>query len=541
MKREKITDITVFIILVLFGVVLCFVQGQDANYDLANYHYYGVWALLNGRIGNDIMPCGIQSYFNPLYDFPLYFLVKYFNNNPYVIEFFQSLWYGVSAFGIYKIACLVFNGKNRLLYIILSVLIGITGALSVLEVGLSFNDLIITAFIIYAVYLYLKFYYLVSDNKSQNILLLSSFLLGIATGFKFSGFIFVIPLFIIHCVYLIRDKEIDGLTRTKHIIYPILGFFIGFSITGLWWYLLIWNKFGNPFFPLMNDIFKSPLAFEQNYADIRHLPKNIWQYLFYPFYWIINPDKLYTIEWVNRDFRFVFVYIFSLIVLFKYVLFNRKREIDNIEINIRAFVFLFLFVILSYIFWINNSSILRYIVLLELLSGIFIIASILYLSNIILKSGHEKIIQGVCIVITIILLISTQYVEPVFSRVRIPFQKQFIDFQNLNLPDNSVVLGLGGFSPNIIVPFQNKNIKFIFLYGEIQGYNFIYPKNEEEKIKEIINDKEKNKYLLYSDCAGIDIDWDYIKEFVDVNNFDCSDIKSNWNAGYKICAEKDKK
>ena len=539
--KNKIADILILVFFIIFGFILCAIQGQDANYDLANYHYYGVWALLHGRIGYDIMPCGMQSYFNPLCDFPLYFLIKYFNNYPYIIEFFQSFWYGFSAFGIYKIAGLVFNGKDRVLYIILSVLIGITGILSVLEVGLSFNDLIIATFIILSVYMYLKHYYLVSEEKSIKILLLSSFLLGVAAGFKFSGFIFIIPLFVIHCISLMKDKENDGLTRGKHILYAIIGFLIGFSITGLWWYILIWYKFGNPFFPLMNNIFKSPLAFEQNYADIRHLPKNIWQYLFYPFYWVKNPEKLYVIEWINRDFRFVFMYIFSFIVIFKFIFLNVKRELNNSEINIKAYAFIFIFAILSYVLWINNSSILRYIVLLELLSGIFIVGAVLYLSNILLQSGKYKIIQSVCIIFTIILLVTTQYADPIFSRVRIPFQKQFVNFPDLNLPDNSVVLGLGGFSPNILIPFQNKNIKFIFLYGEIQGYNFVYPQNEEEKIKEIINNKELKKYLLYSDCIGIDINWDYIKEFVDIDKFNCSDIKSSWDVGYKICVEKEEK
>ena len=39
--------------------------GKDVNWDLRNYHWYNAWALLNGRLGWDLAPAQLQTYYNP--------------------------------------------------------------------------------------------------------------------------------------------------------------------------------------------------------------------------------------------------------------------------------------------------------------------------------------------------------------------------------------------------------------------------------------------------------------------------------------------
>ena len=50
--------------------------GQDANWDLQNYHYYNPWAWWNGRIFDwDVAAAQIQTYHNPVLDFPFLAMV----------------------------------------------------------------------------------------------------------------------------------------------------------------------------------------------------------------------------------------------------------------------------------------------------------------------------------------------------------------------------------------------------------------------------------------------------------------------------------
>ena len=69
---------------VLFGVVpllsgltsLWF--GQDITWDLRNYHYYNPYAFLHDRMGYDIAPAQLQSFFSPYLDIPFYLLMAGF-------------------------------------------------------------------------------------------------------------------------------------------------------------------------------------------------------------------------------------------------------------------------------------------------------------------------------------------------------------------------------------------------------------------------------------------------------------------------------
>ena len=69
--RAAVADI---IICLAAGAIVSVLLGQDANWDLRNYHLYNPFALLNSRTGIDLMPAGLQSTFNPLLDVPYYVL-----------------------------------------------------------------------------------------------------------------------------------------------------------------------------------------------------------------------------------------------------------------------------------------------------------------------------------------------------------------------------------------------------------------------------------------------------------------------------------
>src|SRR5262245_55289396 len=56
-----------------FGA-LAVVLGQDANWDLRNYHWYNPYALLTGRFEFDLAPA---SYYNSILDVPLYLLAQH--------------------------------------------------------------------------------------------------------------------------------------------------------------------------------------------------------------------------------------------------------------------------------------------------------------------------------------------------------------------------------------------------------------------------------------------------------------------------------
>src|ERR1700679_1718692 len=61
---------------VFFGM-LALLLGQDANWDLRNYHWYNAYALLNGRYGFDLLPSQTPYFYNPILDVPFYLLATH--------------------------------------------------------------------------------------------------------------------------------------------------------------------------------------------------------------------------------------------------------------------------------------------------------------------------------------------------------------------------------------------------------------------------------------------------------------------------------
>lgn len=533
MLKKYRKDFIILFGLIIVGTLMSWFQGNDSCWDLANYKIYGVWALLHNRIGYDIMPCGIQSYFNPLIDFPLYFYVKYFNNHPYFISFLQSISWGITVFLVYKIANLLFKDKYKNFFIILSVFIGATSMLSVAEVGMSYDDVPVCALILFSLYLFFKFFRAESSQKRNYIIFLSSWLFGISTGLKFSGFIQFVGFFVaFFCLY----KKITEPKKTIFLL--LMGYIIGYTLSGLWWYMIIYNKFGNPVFPLMNNIFHSEYALPISHADLRHLPSDIFQFLFYPFYWVRFRQNFYVFELENIDFRPVFVYISTILTFFTFLktkIQDKKSKLNEINLytDIDILLFLNIFLLVTYVIWINNSSILRYIILFEFLSGLYILG---FVSAFIKNHSYKKVVS---ILILIFLLISTRYADPCASRIQLI--DKFINSPNLKFPDNSVVCFIGGYPYMKFVPFQNPNVRYVNLYSEMYDYNFVYPPKYEKKVQEIINQAGRNVFLVYANFEPAVIGYDYIARFVNIDDFECSPLENVYGIDYHLCKFKDLK
>jgi hypothetical protein len=142
---------------------------------------------------------------------------------------------------------------------------------------------------------------------------------------------------------------------------------------------MLWEQFGNPLFPFYNTIFRSPEAPVAAIADLRFLPRSLWDAAAYPFYWLvgIHPSS----EWPFRDPRFAI-----LLVLFA------ANAGASLFYNTRVFTrrdkqFL-LFFSVAYGMWLFAFSIHRYAIALELLSAPLIV---LLLARLLRVLAHKSL------------------------------------------------------------------------------------------------------------------------------------------------------
>src|SRR5262249_31669737 len=121
-------------------------RGQDANWDLRNYHWYSAYALLTGRAAQDIAPAGQQTFINPLLDIP-WFVLALKLPGP-AIGFLIALVHAADFILLCELAaaCLAGMpiGRRRAVAFGLAA-VGICGAGSLSELGTTFNDAATTA------------------------------------------------------------------------------------------------------------------------------------------------------------------------------------------------------------------------------------------------------------------------------------------------------------------------------------------------------------------------------------------------------------
>ena len=116
--------------------------GQDANWDLQNYHFYNAWAFLNDRLGWDYAPAQLQSFLNPVIEVPFYWMIAT-DWPPRLVAFVMGLPGGVGAFFLAKILLRIFGKlppKQRWLYVMLAFIVGICASGPVSLLGSTMNE-----------------------------------------------------------------------------------------------------------------------------------------------------------------------------------------------------------------------------------------------------------------------------------------------------------------------------------------------------------------------------------------------------------------
>lgn len=364
MKMNKIIKSDSFILLAFLA--LGYFLGShfmfENKWDFTNYHYYNPWAFLNGRIGYDIAPASVNTYLNPLLDLPFYFMVKYFNNYPEFVSGLQGSYYGFVLFFVYKISELFFDTKSLkgCLELIASMIIAATGFAVFMQIATTSNEMQVAILVLAALYILIS--EIVSEpNEKWYPFIISGLLLGAATGLKFTAITYCLAsgIAILICIHRYQKP-------LPKILFFILGGIIGFLMVNGFWMLTLWEHFQNPVFPFANAIFKSEYFDDFNFSDTRFLPKDIMQWIFYPFYWAFHFKRVVA-ESYFVDIRFALLFV----IAFLYVIKSCRKwlPVDN------KWLFLISFMLSGYLIWLMLFSIIRYFISVEVLAGIVIVKS----------------------------------------------------------------------------------------------------------------------------------------------------------------------
>lgn len=374
-KRRALTvlsELPLVAAYVVLAATLSVGLGQDVNWDLFNYHFYNPHALLTARLDQDVLPAGIQSFFNPVLDIPVYLAIHRWDLPPVLVGAALGGVHGLNLWLVHTIVVLLLPGERpRLAFVagLVAALTSATGAAYYGEIASTMHDNTVSVLVLAAAAVLLGQIRPTGD-PSYRVLAAAGVLAGLAAGAKLVTSVFVIGLAAL-CL-AVQGPIRSRLARTG--VFVVTAGTGAVAAGGLWAWLL-WTHFGSPLFPFYNRLFRSPFAPLENFADERFLPRNIMQALFYPFYFATEQNL--AAELLFRDARIAAAFVTVIVVALTVVL----RGLSSADVSLRRFGALSIFCAVSYLAWLPVFSIYRYLVPVEVLSSALVVSGSLLITR----------------------------------------------------------------------------------------------------------------------------------------------------------------
>ena len=284
------------------------IEGKDANWDFYNYHLYVAHALVQGRLSQDFMAASVQSYLNPFIYLPTYWMVMA-DWPSVIIRIALASVHSLNVLVLWKICerALFPDAGNRKYCVLLAVLLGISAPVFLGTLGTTFGDPTISVFVLFGVLLLCKE---AGGPATLSVSIgLAGFSLGLATGFKPTNAIYAVS-----AVGALLMTLGAGRMALKVTAWFGISAFAGWLIAGGWWAWELYREFGNPFFPIFNNIFHSP-DFPDVFLTVdRYLPDGVLGGLMQVFRMADYHSWIY-VEPALPDLRPALIVIFAVVAL----------------------------------------------------------------------------------------------------------------------------------------------------------------------------------------------------------------------------------
>lgn len=436
--------------------------GQDANWDLLNYHLYNPWAWLTGRYGFDLAPAQLQTYHNPLLDVPFHLMVAH-GWPPRAIAFVLAIPAGVTAYVLYRIATLHFGGLAQpwaATAVVAAVAIGVTGPNARSMLGTTMNEWPGTALLAIALFLLLRG--LVHGAPGWRALAAAGLLAGAASGLKLTAATYAVGLAV--ALLAVRGPR-RGIGATFVFGAATLA---GIAITLGPWMAKMHALTGNPLFPYYNALFTSPWLPADWQFFKAFGPRSFAQWLTLPFD-LLRPPQYYVSEQRYRDARVPVLAALALVALLAplgFRLAGRRRPASGIAVGpgVRAaYAYLAVYVAVSFALWAWLHAIHRYLLALEVLTGIALVALVLHLTTPRWKTA--------ALVALALAVIATTRVP---SWWRVPFGEDFVRVEAPPVAPGTLVLVVGG-PMAYVLPSLSPDARYVGIANNLVPLGADYP------------------------------------------------------------------
>jgi hypothetical protein len=260
----------------VLALVTNYLLGKDMASDTLSYHLYAGFNAVHDRFAQDYFPAGPQSYFNPYIYVPFYYLVSA-GLSALTISSILAIAHSIMLWLTYELAvtvCPSHDRRMRLIFGLCGVAFALINPILLQQIGSTFAD-ITTGELMLAGWLLLA---LAVREPSSARIIGAGLLCGIAAGLKLTNAVHAIAgtAVLIMLPLPLRSRIGRGLAYGTSV-----G--IGFLVAAAPWAYRLENRFGNPVFPLMNNVFRSPEFTTEPTRALRFIPANVAEALWRPF------------------------------------------------------------------------------------------------------------------------------------------------------------------------------------------------------------------------------------------------------------------
>jgi hypothetical protein len=354
---------------VLFFGSAAVLLGPDASWDLRNYHFYNGFAAHHDRSGLDIFPAQLQTAMFGGLDAAYYPLFAALNGRPQVLAVVLSLPYAAAASLVFVTARLFVGGAPiwRGVVPAAAALVGLTGAATLPTLSSSMSDLVPGLPLLAGLALWLA---LKKEERTSVVWAAAVGALGgLSVGLKLTQAPFFVGMALAMCaVSLSRAAFAEAL------MFGVAGVVAFAAVDGAW---LLGNlkAYGNPIFPLRNDLFRSDLVAPSPWTDARFFPRTHVMALLYPAYWAFRPTNLVT-ELSMRDPRILVGCVGSIAVLGIGAIRRLRGPMMWRSQTEALAAFLAIAYLVAVVLWETVWSIYRYLAIEEALSVVVVLAAL---------------------------------------------------------------------------------------------------------------------------------------------------------------------
>lgn len=375
----------------LLAIAWTLFAGKDVPWDALHYHLYAGYSALNDRLAIDFFPTGSLTYLNPYAHLPLYLMVHGDWPSLSIGITFACL-HGVMLWMTYELASAISrrsDGTSPIAVTWISVGLALLNPVLLQEMGSSFTD-ITTGTLALGGYVALANAF---HGRGLRLVAVAGALLGAAAALKLSNaFLALVPALplVLGCVATTRSRV------RAVLIFVICAGTAALAISAPWAWRLE-QIFGNPFFPMLNDVFQpsdfatetisDPVAAPHASAveavgrlfnsmrDPRFLPSSVAEALARPFE-MLRPRRLIHTETMAADARYATLLLLSMVGLAAFA-WRRSRGITAAVMpSARVLACLAAAFAIAWVIWLSISGNSRYFLPMACVAAVLLAAGV---------------------------------------------------------------------------------------------------------------------------------------------------------------------